>query len=246
MLRKSENGIHWLEFALLQEERVKHAVVLRHGGVSSGSFSALNAGAAVGDDPSHVKENRKRIQETLFLDDLIIGRQVHGVNIESIKDNRLDEPCDGLFVQEKEKALTILHADCQAAIFYDPICHQVANIHCGWRGNVQNIYQKAVEFMRKMGSFPQNLLVCISPSLGPAWAQFVHYREEFPEHFHDFRGAEDKFDLWKISQMQLEQAGVLSHHIEVANMCTYENVDDFFSYRRENKTGRHATIVSLI
>lgn len=246
MIRKENEEIHWLEFSLLQEEKLKHGVFLRHGGVSRGAFASLNLGGAVGDEREDVLINRERVQKVLGLESLVFGKQVHGVDVFCVEKQEPNGACDGLITQEKGLGLTILHADCQAAIFYDPIEHLVANIHCGWRGNVQNIYQKTVDLLQKKGSVPSNLLVCISPSLGPNRAQFIRYQEELPEHFHEFRKDGDLFDFWEISKLQLKEAGVLSSHIECAKLCTHENEVDFFSYRRDKNTGRHATVVSLL
>ncbi len=247
MIRKKEKNLEWLEFELLQEKRLKHATFLRQGGFSEGSFAGLNLGASVGDDIDLVRKNRQKVMDVFSWDSLTLGCQVHGIAIEQVgKTFVCTKDCDGLITEEKGKVLTILHADCQAAIFYDPIQHRVANIHCGWKGNVQNIYEKTVDRFKHLGSKPSDLLVCISPSLGPNKAQFIHFATEFPEHFHDFLQEGCLFNLWDISRMQLESAGILSAHIEFANICTHENAEDFFSYRRDKTTGRHATVVELL
>ncbi len=115
----------------------------------------------------------------------------------------------------------IRHADCQATIFYDPEHNAIANVHCGWRGNVQNIYRATAFEMRKtFSSKPENILVGISPSLGPEKSEFINYRKEFPESFLPYEIKPTYFDLWAISRMQLEASGILPHHIEVASICT--------------------------
>ena len=48
-----------------------------------------------------------------------------------------------------------------------------------------------------------------------------------------------------MSRAQLEEAGVLSGNIEVASICTYDNPEDYYSYRRDKVTGRNATVVAL-
>lgn len=142
--------------------------------------------------------------------------------------------------------LTILHADCQVALFYDPIQHAITVTHCGWRGSVQNIYQESIAAMRSLyGTKAENLLVGISPSLGPSASQFIHYQRELPESFYPFQVKPLYFDFWAISKWQLRECGVLPHHIEIAEICTYSHPEDFFSYRRIKTSGRHATIASL-
>src|SRR3989339_1324969 len=142
MIRKKDKDIEWLEFELLQEfPSLKHALFLRHGGVSPGSFGSLNAGGSTGDDPDCVKENRRRMMQFFPSGELISANQVHGICLQVITKSAIsEEGCDGLITQEKYKALMIKHADCQSAIFYDPMTNLLAHVHCGWRGNVQNIY----------------------------------------------------------------------------------------------------------
>jgi hypothetical protein len=248
MLRKKKDEIEWLEFDLLSDHpELFHAVFLRHGGISSGTFSSLNAGSRADDHPYAVKRNMEKIREITGVP-LIMGNQVHGTKIAAIPFSDPSELhcCDGLMTEKKNLGLLVKHADCQAAIFYDPIRKAVANVHCGWRGNVQNIYRETVQKMKdQFKTRPEDLLVCISPSLGPDASEFKNYQTEWPESFWSFQFKPTYFDLWAISRFQLEECGVLTHHIEIANICTYSNPQDFFSYRREKNCGNHATVVVL-
>jgi copper oxidase (laccase) domain-containing protein len=94
-------------------------------------------------------------------------------------------------------------------------------------------------------SDPKDLLVCISPSLGPESAEFIHYKTELPESFWQFRQKDNFFDFWNISKWQLTEAGILPHHIQMAEMDTYLLGDQFFSYRRDKTTARQATFSML-
>lgn len=179
----------------------------------------------------------------------IHGKGCHGKNVQVVDaGSKPDIPdCDGLVTKTPGLTLLMTFADCQIAFIYDPIHHVIANIHSGWRGSVQNIYGEAVDKMKSaFGSKPEDLLVCISPSLGPDEAEFMHYRRELPEEFWHFQPRPTYFDFWSISEAQLQAAGVLPHHIEVARLSTYSNPHDFFSYRRDKVTGRHAACLSLL
>jgi len=248
MIRKSKNGIEWLEFEKLSPiPGLVHGVFSRKGGVSPSPYTFLNAGGGSGDEPLNVEKNRLLIQQTLELPHLANGHQVHGDHLIHVKSPHLINcaECDALFTEEKGIGLMIKHADCQAAIFYDKNLRTLANVHSGWRGNVQNIYGKTVRFMQEKGSSPQDIIVCISPSLGPMASEFKHYEKEFPESFWPYQVKPFYFDLWEISKNQLLQAGILEENIEIAQICTYETPSDFFSYRREKTTGRNATIAAL-
>jgi polyphenol oxidase len=108
-------------------------------------------------------------------------------------------------------------------------------------------YKAAVNHMKmSYQSKPEELLVCISPSLGPESAEFVNYRTELPEPFWEFQSSPLHFDLWSIAENQLIEAGVLPYHIQIARIDTFANGEDYFSYRRSNKCGRQATVCSLI
>lgn len=246
MLRFTKNGLTYLAFRHLSAYPVVHGIFLRHGGVSEGSFDSLNFGITQGDCPRKVGINKKRALETLGLNRYVQSFQEHGSRV--VEAPFIGKPhADAQITSQPHLGLMILHADCQAAIFYDPIHHALANVHSGWRGSVANIYQATIERMsRQYGTRAQDLLVGISPSLGPKAAQFIHYRQELPKAFYPFKVGECHFDFWGISRWQLLACGVKEENIEIAEICTYQNPGDYFSYRRENKSGRHATIAALL
>ncbi len=244
MIRKKKNNIEWLEFEKLSRiPGLVHGVFLRSGGLSLGPYSSLNAGGGTGDEPSIVNKNRELIQQTLGVPLLIDGKQVHKDTIIHVNGDIGCTECDGLITHKKGLGLFIKHADCQAAIFYDTKNKTIANVHCGWRGNVQNIYGKTVT---EMQANPSDLIVCISPSLGPEFSEFKNYKEELPEHFWPYQFKPLYFNLWEISKKQLLDAGVPESNIEIASLCTYTHPHDFFSYRRDKPTGRNATLVALL
>lgn len=249
MLIKESNGVRWLEFELLaQFEGVKHGCFLRHGGSSEGAFASLNVGENVGDAEVHVAANRQKVAQVLGVPGLVSVKQCHGsdMTVVTSAQESPQTPCDAIVTQHTGVGLMICHADCQAAIFYDPVQRALANVHCGWRGNVHNIYGRVVDRMGRLyGSRAENLIVCISPSLGPDSAEFIHYQQELPPAFWEFRSGAHHFDFWDISRWQLEAAGVLAAHIQIASIDTYAHPEDYFSYRYARTCGRHATVCAL-
>lgn len=255
MQRCRNDQIEWLEFDLLCDlPKVKHAVFLRHGGHSGSPFESLNVGFHVGDNKEHVQANIERIQVQLKSEvpgwsHLVRGRANHDKAIALVNARSPEEvkDVDGLMTAIPGVSLMMTHADCQVALFYDPIQHVAANIHAGWRGSVVNIYEEVVQQMsRTFASKPSELLVCITPSLGPDEAEFKHYSSELPQEFWSFQVRPHYFDFWSISEYQLQAAGVLPHHIEVARLCTYANAYDFYSHRRDKMTGRHGSCITLL
>lgn len=249
------NEIEWLEFDLLSDiPKLKHAVFLRHGGVSEGPFHSLNTDDRVGDNPQHVKENIERIKGQLkhqvpSWKQTVIGKANHGTSHALVTEHSPEEilGVDGLLTKQAGVTLLMRHADCQVALFYDTKNHAIACVHAGWRGSVANIYKETIQSMKRaFGSNPSDLLVCISPSLGPYEAEFINYQTEIPEELWHFQAIPTYFDFWSMSEFQLQNAGVLPHHIEIARLSTFSNPHDFFSYRRDKVTGRHATCITLV
>ena len=228
------------------EGKVVHGVFARHGGMSEKPYDSLNFSVTVGDSQECVDTNTERALKSLQLSRFQRAYQVHGPVVREVVSQIEPPKCDGLMTNQKGLGLLITHADCQAAIFYDPIHKALAVVHSGWRGSVANIYQETVRAMgKRYGSRPEELLVGISPSLGPEAAEFKNYKEELPRSFWEFQVKPNYFNFWEISRWQLLSAGLLPHHIEIARICTYTTPEDWFSYRRAPLSGRHATIAAL-
>jgi hypothetical protein len=152
---------------------------------------------------------------------------------------------DGLATDRPGVGLLIKQADCQAVVLAAPAKGVVANLHIGWRGNVQNMARRGVEFLgQRYGVEPAEIWAGISPSLGSCCAEFVNHATELPEDFLAYRLWGDNFDLWQITVDQFTAAGVPLRQIEVSGMCSRCG-KQFFSYRREGVTGRFGTVVGL-
>jgi len=245
----AKDKLEWLEFDLLKSyPLVAHGVFLRHGGTSEGNFSSLNSGDAVGDHPDNVKVNRELIREVISVPHIAFAKQEHNALVFEVTAANRGKipPADAIFTRVKDCALAVTHADCQAAIIYDPKQEVIAVVHAGYKGLAQDIYGKTIEaLVRDAKCHPQDLLVCISPSLGPCHSEFINYKTELPESFWEHQNKSHYFDLWVIAEKQLLQAGVHKNKIEMPKLCTYCESKDFFSHRREKKTGRHATVAAI-
>jgi YfiH family protein len=244
-------------FALLSRvPNLAHGVFTRHGGVSQPPYASLNVAWNNGDSVAAVGQNLARIRKVLGVSCLVTARQVHGANIEVIDETALAQAtertpvllvpaADALVTSLTGVGLLVKIADCQAVFLVDPKRKIIANIHCGWRGSVQDILGQVVQLLQdRFQCRPQDLLATISPSLGPCCAEFRHYRQELPEPFWAFSRKPEHFDFWAISQWQLLNAGLLAEHIEVARRCTVCEPDQFFSYRAERVTGRMAAVLA--
>lgn len=185
------------------------------------------------------------------LNGFVYCSQIHKDTIHIVTNSRASKiecvsDTDALITQQKNIALCIRHADCQAALFYDKSHSVIAIAHAGWKGLVENVYSKVVRTMReKFGTNPKDITVCISPSLGPTVSKYIHHAEVFPKYFYTFQMAPNYFDFWKLATYQLTQVGIAEDKIEVSKICTFSNPALFFSYRGTKTTMRNASIIVL-
>lgn len=226
----------------------------RYGGLSLSPYHSFNHSYGVGDNSSAVTKNRELLKRKYAISNLLSARQVHGDAV-FLLDKQLHkdlevESYDALITDQKGVGLLIQQADCQAITLFDPKRPAIAAIHCGWQGTVKNIAAKTVALLSKRyGSSPSQIQAHISPSLGPCCAEFVNHALELPSSFLAFQETKNHFNFWKISSMQLVEAGLQEKNIKISGICTSCS-SDYFSYRRacrngDGVTGRCATLISL-
>lgn len=248
-------GVEWLELDLLSHfPRLRHGFFLRKGGISHPPFHSLNLALDVGDLPDAVLHNRKKVEKAVSYRtkmenvDFFFGKGTHRDAVEMVQKEQWLNACgaDGIYTQQIGQALFLQHADCQIALFYDKKTHSGAVVHAGWRGQVQQIYQKTVKKLQAVfGVDPTNLFVGIGPSLGPCCFEFRSFQEHLPQEFWPFQVEPNYFDFWAIAKDQLYQAGIPLAQIQVAEICTKTD-PRFFSYRRQPLTGRQAAYLILL
>lgn len=233
-----------------------HAFFTRTGGLSLAPYDSLNLSFNVGDRREAVAANRRRVRQALGLKVLASARQKHGrrgavvpekfsLKNPAASGGELEE-ADILLTAQPGVGLLIKQADCQAVVIYDPGRRVVANVHCGWRGQVQNVLGAAVARLTEtFACRPPDLYAAISPGLGPCCAEFRNFRREFPPELWSYQVRPLYFDLWRLSRDQLLAAGLLPAHLDVTRLCTRCGAAEFFSYRRERLTGRQGTVIAL-
>src|SRR5688500_9417970 len=136
---------------------LRHAITTRDGGVSTGSYESLNLGFHVGDDADAVRENRRRVAETLGFDehDLVCAQQVHNANCTVVTPEERGcgarrwesalSKTDGIICGYANTPALILVADCAPILIIDEVNEVLAVVHAGWRGAVAGIAGKVVQ-----------------------------------------------------------------------------------------------------
>jgi YfiH family protein len=240
-------------------DRLTHGVFTRLGGVSQGPWVSLNLGGTVGDDPGAVRENHRRVYQTLGLDETRACTvwQVHSADCVVVRgpvsNRRWLARADGMVTDQRGLPLAMRFADCTPILLYDPVHHVAGIAHAGWRGTVAGAAVSALRTMQSaFGTHPREVQAGIGPSIGP---QHYQVGEEVVEAFRQVFGQPDGLvrraddgsaylDLWGANRLALERAGVV--RIEVAGICTASQTDEFFSHRAERgRTGRFGAVIAL-
>lgn len=202
-------------------------------------------------------ENKLSIARYLNIekDAIITPIQTHSSNIAIAKRDMEYPDTDALVVEDTDIAIALNFADCTPVILYDEKNNTGAISHAGWRGTAASIVPKTIEFMHKMySSVPENITAIIGPAISMHNYQVdeeVFYKVKTTLHkdyndFYKYDAISNKYniDLKTVNLHQLQELGV--RRIDKCEYCTYDSIDVFFSYRRENgKTARHSAVLKL-
>lgn len=225
-------------------KQVKSFASTRIFGQSSFPFQYANLGQHVGDTIDHVKQNRS---------DLVVGQnmpdepqwlnQTHSTNVVDTGTSN-DRNADASITRDSKQVLAILTADCLPILITNKNGTEIGAIHAGWRGLCDGIIENA---LAKMQSDPYQCMAWIGPSI---CAHCFEVGEEVPQQFiarYDFAhrycffNGKWHINLPKLATHILRANGIFS--ITDSKMCTFEQKNLFFSYRRDGQTGRIGTFI---
>ncbi len=233
------------------------AMSLRGGGVSQSPFDSLNLSLGVGDEPPLVQENRRRFTVALGAQPVWV-RQVHGTDVVRLHAGAGTAPlaaADAVWTTERGLACTVGAADCMPVLLALRDGSAVAAAHAGWRGLAAGVLPAAVQAVcAETGARPQDFLAWLGPCLGPkhfevqadVLAAFgADLGNADPLHFKP-APTRDGLPRWHanlpaLARLQLQRAGV--QDITDDGRCTFSDPSNFFSFRRDRITGRHAAAI---
>lgn len=218
----------------------------RVGGLSAAPYDSFNLGDHVGDHPHHVAHNRQQLNNFVPTEPVWLN-QVHGVRVIDAALSRCVECADASFSTNRNVVCTVMTADCLPILLCDKAGTVVASIHAGWRSLCDGVIEETIS---AMPAAVGDLMVWFGPAIGPgAFEVDAKVREQFlakdVQAERAFKPHGDKWlcDLYQVAKLRLKSLGVTDLYGEV--LCTYENPDEFFSYRRDGDTGRMATMIWL-
>lgn len=238
---------------------VRACMTTRAGGVSQPPFDGFNTASHVGDDPAAVAENRRLLRRDLPGEPLWLN-QVHGNRVfelltPSLQKGEIMPEADACVTREPGQVCVVQTADCLPVLFCDMAGTVVAAAHAGWRGLVAGVLEETVG---AMGVAPGRILAWLGAAIGPdAFEVGEEVREAFvsrhPLAGVAFRpalpgtldGAPRKWlaDIYALARVRLAAVGVET--VYGGGLCTFTDRARFFSYRREPRTGRMASLIWL-
>jgi hypothetical protein len=229
---------------------VKAVTTTREGGISVSPYDSLNLARHVGDAEAAVQENRRRLQQRLalpaeprWLD------QVHGTGVVEAGASATPACADASFTHATGTVCAVMTADCLPVLLCDRAGSVVAAAHAGWRGLAAGVLEATVA---TLGVAPAQLLAWLGPAIGPdAFEVGPEVREAFTvahaEAAAAFSARPDGrwlADLYRLAEIRLHAAGVGAVH--GGGFCTYTERSRFYSFRREQVTGRMASLIWMV
>ncbi len=234
---------------------VKALQTTRNGGVSQAPYANLNLGAHVGDDVLDVAKNRQLLSLYLPSEPVWVN-QVHGIEVIDAAKSTCLQNADASFTTQNNVVCVIMTADCLPVLLCDEAGTVVAAVHAGWRGLCDGAIEAAVNKMRVNTG---EILAWLGPVIGPnAFEVGDDVRQQFMAQ--DSQAAlafkpriETQLngrwlcDMYLIAQQRLNKLGVTQIYGAGINenYCTYTDEARFFSFRRDNITGRMASMIWL-
>lgn len=243
------DGDAWLTPAWHPHPRVRARVTTRAGTFSPPPWHGFNLGANCDDAPERVATARAHVWQVLGTREAPRWlSQVHGVEVVDAARATTGVEADGSWTTHAGLPCAVLTADCLPVLLARADGAAVAAVHAGWRGLVDGIVERGVRAIAPAGE-------PVSAWIGPAICQRCYQvddglRTRFlaadaaaaaafvadgPGHW--------RFDLAHVARQRLQRAGV--DDVIASGLCTACESERFYSFRRDGRTGRFASLVWL-
>ena len=249
-------------------ENVRSAISLRTGGVSEAPFNSNNLALHVEDNPAHVLANRQALVAALNLPcDPLWLEQVHGTdivyvpnvkgvpNVQGVPKAQGVPSADGSYTDTANTVCAVLTADCLPVLLCNQSGTHVAAAHAGWRGLCNGILRDSVA---TFAQHDDQIMAYLGPAIVPqtfevgaevleaflAKAQNAEHQQAIRAAFVPSSTIEKHLaDLYALARAELAASGVTA--VYGGEYCTFSQPEQFYSYRRDHKTGRNASLIWL-
>lgn len=221
----------------------------RVGGVSAVPFDSFNLGDHVGDEGNAVKTNRALLVEKFNLPQTpLFLTQTHSTRVIQLPYFGNNLAADATYTNQPNQVCVVMSADCLPVLFTNKQGTEVAAAHAGWRGLCDGILEETVKCFRAP---TRDIIAWLGPAIGPTAfqvernvvEQFAAFDLSASTAFKPDPTQEGKYlgNLYQIAEQRLNKLGI--REIFGGHHCTVNEKELFFSYRREGKTGRMASVI---
>jgi len=226
---------------------VKAFASTRKTGVSAPPYDENNLALHVGDNPHHVEKNRAQLVDTVAMpSDPKWLNQTHSNIVIHYNENETN--ADACFSDKAQQVCVVLTADCLPILVCNEKQGEVAAIHAGWRGLLNNIIENT---MMKFTGNPDDTSVWLGPAIGPehfevgedVYALFINESIENASCFQSTRQGKYLANIYALAKQRFIRCGVRKTY--GGTFCTFTDKERFYSYRRESHTGRMASLIWL-
>lgn len=154
---------------------------------------------------------------------------------------------DACWTDQPNQICVAITADCLPVLIADTKNKRVAAVHAGWRGLSKGIVQNTLQAMQVD---PQHTQVWLGPAICQANYEigsevkeaFLKLEQQTDRYFAPSEKADHFYvDLFGIARLFLNQYGISK--IFGGEHCTFSNSELFYSYRRDKKFGRLASLI---
>ncbi len=220
------------------------AMTLRIGGASSALFDSFNLATHVGDELENVLENRRLLKTELNLPvEPFWLEQIHSNSVIEASTDLVLPKADASYTNQKNVVCAVMTADCLPVLMCSSDGTQIAAIHAGWRGLATGIISNTVSALKT-----NELIVWLGAAIGADCFEVGDdVRDTFLKKSTDYESAfkahENKWlaDIYQLARIELTGLGITQ--IFGGEFCTMTDTEHFYSYRRDNQTGRMATLI---
>ncbi len=226
---------------------IKAIQTLRVGGESKGKYKSFNVATHVDDDVNLVNANRAILNQYLPSKPFWL-HQTHSVDVIELPSQTLNG--DASFTKTKNIVCVVQTADCLPLLVTNKEGTIVAAIHAGWRGLLHGVIENTID---KMNTPMNELLVWLGPAISQKHFEvgsdikdaFCKKHKTAEKAFH--QKSKDKYlaDIYHLAKISLEACGVYQIYGGSISddFCTFEDTENYFSYRRDGLTGRMASLI---
>lgn len=214
-------------------------------------YGGFNLGHHVGDEPALVAANRARLLAQIPSHPTWLN-QVHGTTVLELTQAGSDATpeADAVWTGVPNVVCAIMTADCLPVLLADRLGRVVGAAHAGWRGLAGGVLEALIRQMTEKGAGrAADLSAWLGPAIGPSAFEvgpdvveaFMTLSSDNQRFFSAVAPGKWHTDLPGLAAQKLRALGVTD--VTQFDGCTYTQSKLFYSYRRDQVTGRMASMI---